>query len=115
MTRRISSSSSATECCGPVFSSLFFITWIALVGQRVTTSFTRSVIPCSLKYAREYWWFTCMLSRQVPMVAKSERWMAFTQSFGQPENLNLNLYGSAGRCMSSRFELITSRSARCSS
>jgi hypothetical protein len=32
-----------------------------------------------------------MLSRQVPITAKSERWMAFTQSLPQPENLNLNL------------------------
>jgi hypothetical protein len=31
-----------------------------------------------------------MLSRQVPMVAMSERWMALTQSFGQP-GTNLNL------------------------
>jgi hypothetical protein len=32
-----------------------------------------------------------MLSRQVPMTAMSERWIEFMQSFGQPENLNLNL------------------------
>ena len=32
-----------------------------------------------------------MLSRQVPMMAMSERWIEFMQSFGQPENLNLNL------------------------
>src|SRR5690606_41918801 len=39
----------------------------------------------------------------------------FMQSFGQPENLNLNLYGSAGRWMSSRKLLITVRCARPSS
>ena len=50
-----------------------------------------------------------MLSRQVPMMAMSERWIEFMQSFGQPENLNLNLYGSAGRWMSSRKVLITCR------
>jgi len=29
--------------------------------------------------------------------AKSARWMEFMQSLGQPDTLNLNLYGSAGR------------------
>src|SRR4030066_1930962 len=56
-----------------------------------------------------------MLSRQVPMVAMSERWMALTQSFGQPENLNLNLYGRDGRCMSSLLLLRTIRRALASS
>jgi hypothetical protein len=32
-----------------------------------------------------------MSSRQVPITAKSERSMAFWQSFGQPDTLNLNL------------------------
>src|SRR4030065_409662 len=41
--------------------------------------------------------------------------MALVQSFGEPENLNLNLYGRDGRCISSRLLLITVRSARASS
>ena len=56
-----------------------------------------------------------MLSRQVPITAMSARWIEFMQSFGQPENLNLNLYGSEGRWMSSRKLLITARCARASS
>jgi hypothetical protein len=56
-----------------------------------TTSFTSSFRPCLANHffarASSVW----MLSRQVPMMAMSERWMEFMQSFGQPENLNLNL------------------------
>ena len=47
--------------------------------------------------------------------AMSARWIEFMQSFGQPENLNLNLYGSDGRWMSSRKLLMTVRCALASS
>jgi hypothetical protein len=83
--------------------------WIALVGQRATTSLTSSFIPCLANHLRASASSVCMLSRQVPIVARSERWIEFMQSFGQPENLNLNLYGSEGRCMSSRKLLTTAR------
>ena len=56
-----------------------------------------------------------MLSRQVPITAMSARWIEFMQSLGQPLNLNLNLYGSDGRWMSSRKLLITVRWAVASS
>ena len=60
-------------------------------------------------------WSTFMSSRQVPITAMSARCTEFMQSFGQPENLNLNLYGSAGRCRSSVKLFITVRCARAAS
>ena len=92
-------------------TSLISFSWIALVGQRATTSFTSSFMPCLANHFFARGSSVRMLSRQVPMTARSERWIEFMQSFGQPENLNLNLYGSAGRWMSSRKLLITIRCA----
>ena len=88
---------------------------MVLVGQRLTTSLTSSVMPCLSNHLRAIGSSVRMLSRQVPMTAMSARWIEFMQSFGQPENLNLNLYGRAGRCMSSRKVLTTCRCALASS
>ena len=75
----------------PGFRSLISLSWIALVGQRATTSFTSSFIPCFANHLRASASSVRMLSRQVPMTAMSARWIEFMQSFGQPLNLNLNL------------------------
>ena len=42
-------------------------------------------------------WSIRISSLQVPMYAISARAMEATQQLGQPSNLNLNLYGNAGR------------------
>ena len=68
-------------------------------------------MPCLANHLRASASSVRMLSRQVPITAMSARCTEFMQSFGQPENLNLNLYGSAGRWMSSRKLLITVRCA----
>ena len=91
------------------------LSMIALVGQRVTTSLTSSFMPCLANHLRASASSVRMLSRQVPMTAMSARWIEFMQSFGQPLNLNLNLYGSAGRWISSVKVLITVWCARPSS
>ncbi len=64
---------------------------MVLVGQRLITSLTSSVMPCLATHLRASASSVRMLSRQVPMTAMSARWIEFMQSFGQPENLNLNL------------------------
>ena len=115
ISRHCASSSLTRETCAGGASPLLFLRRMALVGQRVSTLSISSSAPCAAYHSRASFSSVRMLSRQVPMVAMSERWIELTQSFGQPENLNLNLYGSDGRCISSRLELITSRSARCSS
>ena len=92
-------------------TSLISFNWIALVGQRATTSLTSSFIPCFANHFFASASSVRMLSRQVPMTAMSARWIEFMQSLGQPLNLNLNLYGSEGRWMSSRKLLMTVRCA----
>ena len=63
----------------------------ALVGQRVMTLSIVYLRPWPSTYFFTSFWSTCMSSRQVPITAKSARWIEFMQSFGQPETLNLNL------------------------
>ena len=63
----------------------------ALVGQRAITLSIVYLRPWPSTYSLTSFWSTCMSSRQVPITAKSARWMEFMQSFGQPETLNLNL------------------------
>ena len=49
-----------------------------------------------------------MESRQVPMIEQSARAWAATQSFAQPDILNLNLYGHMGRWISSWYSFVRS-------
>ena len=72
-------------------TSLASFSMMVLVGQRLMTSLTSSVMPCLSNHLRASASSVRMLSRQVPMTAMSARWIEFMQSFGQPENLNLNL------------------------
>ncbi len=75
----------------PLATSFVSLSVIVLVGQRLTTSLTSSDRPCLANHLRASVSSVRMLSRQVPITAMSERWIEFMQSFGQPENLNLNL------------------------
>ena len=83
--------SATVDTDAPGFRSLISFSWIALVGQRATTSFTSSFMPCLANHFFANASSVRMLSRQVPMTAMSARWIEFMQSLGQPENLNLNL------------------------
>ena len=69
------------------------------VGHMLQTSRTMSTPPST--YSRTLAWSTWMSSFHVPMIDMSDRATEATQSFGHPANLNLNLYGNAGRCSSS--------------
>src|SRR3989344_4510977 len=86
----------------------------ALVGQRATTLSMTYLRLFDFMTALTSFWSTFMSSRQVPMTEKSARWIEFMQSFGQPETLNLNLYGRAGRCMSSIKSFTSMRWIFCS-
>lgn len=79
------------EIVGPWATSFTSLSMMVLVGQREITLLTSSFMPCASNHLRARPSSVRMLSRQVPMTAMSERWIEFMQSFGQPENLNLNL------------------------
>ena len=79
------------EMCSPLVTSLVALICMARVGHMPTTSLITLLMPCLANQALASVSSVRMLSRQVPMVAKSERWIELVQSFGQPENLNLNL------------------------
>ena len=80
------------------------------------------VITLSMTYLRPFFstkfltstWSTFISSAHVPMIAISARSILFMQSLGQPETLNLNLYGRAGLCISSKNSLTRSLWIFCS-
>ncbi len=60
-------------------------------GQRPQTSAAMSSPPAA--YSATAAWSTWMSSRQVPMTLRSARAIEATQSFGQPDALDLELVG----------------------
>ena len=85
------SESATVDTVGPGWRSFSSFSWIVRVGQRAMTSLTSSFMPCFANHFFASSSSVRMLSRQVPITAMSARWIEFMQSFGQPENLNLNL------------------------